>query len=234
MATLVLCKSPSPRADSRAPRCFGVSGACSRLTILLLPDQLLILQPYLCSGKFSGADVDFMISELHFWHLYCRSEDMTRFRTWSSWSHNCELPAHVILASRSRPFGLCLGTLKQTTSLLVHFGLFLIGLFNELLFRTNCDWHDLGFSAHFTPFVSFFITANTVLFMFADSPRDVALHQHGARHGARRRGACRLCMLICARRAQLSGGGDVGGESNLSGWIRLRRLSASLLPSDQI
>lgn len=33
-----------------------------------------------------------MISELHFWHLYCRSEDMTHFKTWSSWSHNCELP----------------------------------------------------------------------------------------------------------------------------------------------
>lgn len=60
MATLVLCKSPPPRADRRMLRRLRtVIDYCSGLSVLLLPDRLLILRDYLCGGKPGGVGIDF-------------------------------------------------------------------------------------------------------------------------------------------------------------------------------
>lgn len=192
---------------------------CSRVTILLLPDQLLIHRAYLCGGEFNGVEVHFMMSEFHFWHLCCFSEYIIRSKTQCSWSllitlsfpaqrslnSSCMIPVWHIW--RGNHFEL----LKHTES---------------VLFLSNWDWHGLAFilfdavliSGPFCPFPLVFFPTLTLKTHFCHirwfpkgcgPSSTLAVRSHSATEP--RRVSPHLCMLIICW-ATLSGGGDVEGE----------------------
>lgn len=205
-------------------RLWSMIDYCSRVTILLLPDQLLIHRAYLCGGKFNGVEVHFMMSEFHFWHLCCLSEYIIHSKTQCSW---------YLLITRSFPaqrsiippvWFLCdtfgwksFWTVKTYWISAIYIQLWLTWFVIRFIWRCLHFGPILSLSSRFFPHIIVKEVKTQFCHPLISQGMSPCINLRRARHNAGhsatepRRVSPHLCMLIICR-ATLSGGGDVEGE----------------------
>lgn len=177
-----------------------------------------------------------MMSECHSWHLCCLWEYIVRSKTQCSWSLLITLSSRLRSHDSSAcvtPFGgnkfehtatLCINSVWISSDPSVHWA----AIYNQLWltwFVILIMWCCLNF----VPYLSFFPTTNTkntLLFMSANFPMDVALHQPlcaatTLATAPRSRFTCACSSVHVEPNCQEEG---TRRERNLSGWIRLYRL----------